>query len=41
MTRRAFVALERPIRMIERMPGHPAGNADLALDRAALKRDVA
>src|SRR6476660_5592077 len=27
--------------MIDRMLGHPAGNADLALDHAALKRDVA
>ena len=41
MTRRAFVALERPVGMVDRMLGHPFSNADLALDHAALKGDVA
>jgi hypothetical protein len=35
MTRRAFIALERPIGTVDRMLGHPFSNADLALDRAA------
>src|SRR4030081_2639232 len=37
MTRRAYIALERPIGMVDRMLGHPFSNADLALDHAALK----
>src|ERR1700687_2305693 len=41
MTRRAFIALERPVGMVDRMLGHPFSNADLALDHAALKGDVA
>ena len=41
MTWRALVALERPVRAVDRMLGHPFGNADLALDHAALKGDVA
>jgi hypothetical protein len=41
VTRRAFVTLERPVRTVNRMLGHPTGNADLALDQAALKRDIA
>src|SRR5260370_28956301 len=41
MTRRAFIALERPVGMVDRMFGHPFSNADLALDNAALKSDVA
>jgi hypothetical protein len=41
MTRRAFIALERPVGMVDRMLGHPISNADLALDHAALKGDVA
>ena len=41
MTRRAFIALERPVGMVGRMLGHPFSNADLALDHAALKGDVA
>src|ERR1700716_851741 len=41
MTRRAFIALERPVGMVDRMLGHPFSNADLALDHAALKADVA
>ena len=41
MTRRAFVALERPVGMVDRMLGHPFSNADLALNHAALKGDVA
>lgn len=40
MTRRALVALERPVGMIDRMLGHPFSNADLALDHAALKGHV-
>ena len=35
MTRRAFIALERPVGR------YPISNADLALDHAALKGDVA
>ena len=41
MTRRAFIALERPVGTVDRMLGHPISNADLALDHAALKGDVA
>ena len=41
MTRRAFIALERPVGVVYRMLGHPISNADLALDHAALKGDVA
>ena len=41
MARRAFIALERPVGAVDRMLGHPFGNADLALDHAALKGDVA
>src|SRR5260370_20562493 len=41
MARRAFVALERPVGMVDWMLGHPFNNADLALDHAALKGDVA
>jgi hypothetical protein len=41
VTRRAFIALERPVGAVDRMLGHPFGNADLALDHAALKGDVA
>ena len=41
MTRRAFIALERPVGMVGRMLGHPFSNANLALDHAALKGDVA
>ena len=41
MTRRAFIALERPVGMVDRMLGHPFSNADLALDHAALKGNVA
>jgi hypothetical protein len=41
MTRRAFIALERPVGMVDRMLGHPFSDADLALDHAALKGDVA
>jgi hypothetical protein len=41
VTWRAFIALERPVGMVGRMLGHPFGNADLALDHAALKGDVA
>src|SRR5260221_14664259 len=41
MTRRAFIAVERPVGMVDRMLGHPFSNADLALDHAALKGDVA
>src|SRR5260370_22757191 len=41
MTRRAFIALERRVGMVDRMLGHPISNADLALDHAALKGDVA
>jgi len=41
MTRRAFIALERPVGMVDRMLGHPFSNADLTLDHAALKGDVA
>ncbi len=41
VTRRAFIALERPVGMVDRMFGHPFRNADLALAHAALKRDIA
>jgi hypothetical protein len=41
VTRRAFISLKRPVRMVDRMLGHPFGNADLALDHAALKGDAA
>jgi hypothetical protein len=41
VTRRAFILLERPVGMVDRMLGHPFGNADLALDHAALKCDIA
>ena len=41
VTRRAFVALESPVGMVDWMLGHPFSNADLALDRAALKGDAA
>src|SRR5258706_10769520 len=41
VTRRAFIALERPVGMVDWMLGHPFSNADLALDHAALKGDVA
>ena len=41
VTWRAFIALERPVGMVDRMLGHPISNADLALDHAALKGDVA
>jgi hypothetical protein len=41
VARRAFIPLERPVGMVDRMLGHPFGNADLALDHAALKRDIA
>src|SRR5258708_8389562 len=41
MTRRAFIALQRPVGMVDRMLGHPFGNADLALDHTAFESDVA
>jgi hypothetical protein len=41
VTRRAFIALERPVGMVDWMLGHPFSSADLALDHAALKGDVA
>jgi hypothetical protein len=41
MSRCALVALERPVCVIDRMFRHPIGYADLALDQALLKRDVA
>src|SRR5712664_2666143 len=37
MTRRALIALERPVGRVDRMLGHPFSDADLALDQAALK----
>jgi hypothetical protein len=39
--RRAFEALERPIRAVNRMLGYPSGDANLALNHAALKSDLA
>jgi hypothetical protein len=41
MSGRAFIALESPVGGVDRMFGHPFCDADLALDHAALKGDVA
>jgi hypothetical protein len=41
MTGGAFIALERPVRAVNRMLGHPFRHADLTLDQAALKGNVA
>ncbi len=41
VTGRAFIALESPVGVVDRMFGHPFCDADLALDHAALEGDVA